>query len=126
MHLDSNGKKNRRKIGFAHAWNGIQEVIRRERNFQIHLFVAFIVICVSFLLSLTAVEWAIIVVVIGFVLVAEMLNTAIEELLNYLKPDIHPTAKLIKDIAAGAVLVASFVAVMTGFLIFLPKLFGLL
>ncbi|MGY0692887.1 diacylglycerol kinase family protein [Virgibacillus sp. FSP13] len=125
MRLDSSDKQKKRGIGLRYAWNGFVEILKTERNFQIHTVAAIIVIGVSFLLQLPAVEWAMILFSIGIVFVAEMMNTAIERMVDYVKPDIHPVAKVIKDIAAGAVLVAALMAMIIGIIIFLPKLYRL-
>lgn len=68
-------------------------------------------------------EWIGIAIVIGFVLTAEVFNTAIEEVMNHIQPEIHPAAKKIKDIAAAGVFVASITAFIVGLLIFLPYIF---
>lgn len=100
-------------------------VIKMERNFQIHLIVACTVLISSFYFKLSSIEWVAICAVIGFVLVTEIINSAIEQIINYFKPDIHPTAKIIKDMAAAAVLVASIVSVVVGLIIFVPKIYTL-
>lgn len=123
MSLILRGKKH--SIGFAYAWNGLLQVIRRERNFQIHLSVAFIVIIAGFSVKLSIIEWLIVLLIITCVLVAEMVNSAIELLLDYVNPAIHPTAKLIKDMSAGAVLIAAFASIIIGCLIFIPKLLAI-
>ncbi|MBP2078161.1 diacylglycerol kinase family protein [Oceanobacillus polygoni] len=115
-------KDKKRKIGFSYAWNGIKEIAKTERNFRIHLLATFLTVAAGFLFKLTMVEWAIIVLTIGLVLMVEVTNTAIEKLIDYLRPEIHPTAKIIKDVAAGAVLIAAIIAAIIGLLIFLPKL----
>ncbi|GAB3795393.1 diacylglycerol kinase family protein [Virgibacillus kimchii] len=116
-------KDKKRSIGFSFAWNGLKQVTKLERNFQIHLVFAVIIIIFGFLFQLTRLEWAIIIFAIGFVLVTELINTVIEKVIDYIKPDIHPTAKLIKDYAAGAVLVTAITAVLIGMIIFVPKLY---
>lgn len=118
-------KENKDFIGFSFAWNGLKVMVT-ERNFRIHLIATLLVIIVGLYLRLHAIEWAIIVVVIGIVLISETINSAIEQVIDYLKPDIHPTAKLIKDISAGSVLLASFIAITVGAIIFLPKIIYLL
>ncbi|MGM8364615.1 diacylglycerol kinase [Virgibacillus sp. W0181] len=118
-----NGKK--KSIGFSFAWNGLKEVFKTERNFKIQTFFLFIVILASIILRLTLIEWAILLLASGAVLVTEIINSAIERMMDYIKPDIHPLVKIIKDIAASAVLVAALVAVCIGLLIFGPKIFGL-
>ncbi|UJL44874.1 diacylglycerol kinase family protein [Virgibacillus sp. NKC19-16] len=109
-------------IGFAFAWNGIREVARTERNFRIHLAAALLVVISGFFFPLTNVEWGILILVIGLVLVTEITNSAIEKMMDYVKPDMHPAAQVIKDVAAGAVLMSAIIAVIIGLLIFLPKL----
>lgn len=118
------GKK--RRVGFSFAWNGLIEIAKTERNFQIHLVFALLVILAGIFFHLTRMEWIVIMFVIGFVLVAEMTNSAIEKTIDYLKPDIHPVAKIIKDIAAGGVLIAAIIAVIIGLIVFIPKLYALI
>lgn len=118
-------KDKKRIIGLTFAWQGLIEVIKEERNFKIHIVMALIVMTVGFYVKLNALEWAIICMVISSVLIAEAFNSAIERMIDYVKPDIHPLAKSIKDISASAVLIASIFAVIVGLLIFLPKLYML-
>lgn len=108
-------------IGWKYAFHGIKHVLKQERNFRIHLFVFVFVIGAGIMFNLSRVEWMLILVVSASVFVVEMINTAIELLVDYLKPDIHPTAKAIKDVAAGAVLVSAIGAMLVGSIIFLPK-----
>lgn len=84
-----------------------------------------LVILSGFFFSLTKMEWVSILFATGFVMTMEILNSAIETIIDYMRPEIHPQAKVIKDLAAGAVLVAAFVAALIGSLIFIPKLFHL-
>ncbi|ASN05197.1 diacylglycerol kinase family protein [Virgibacillus necropolis] len=127
MRSNLGGKsRKRRSIGFSFAWNGLMEMIKSERNFRIHLIVTIIVITLGALVGLSHLEWMITTLVIGTVLVAETTNTAVEKLIDYLKPDIHPSAKVIKDIAAGAVLIAAITAFIIGCLLFIPKVYHLL
>jgi len=119
-------KDKKRGIGFSFAWNGIMDAVRSERNFRIHLAFGLLAIFTGFLLRISRVEWALIVLVIGMVLVTELFNTAIEKVIDYLKPDIHPSAKFVKDVAAGTVLISAFAAVVIGCLIFIPRLGSIL
>jgi diacylglycerol kinase len=119
-------KDKKNSIGFSFAWNGLREAAKLERNFRIHLIFAVCVIIAGILFQLTRLEWAIIILVIGFVLVMELMNSVIEKIIDYVKPEIHPTAKLIKDFAAGAVLVAAITAVLIGMIIFIPKMYILI
>jgi len=115
-------KDKKRSIGFSFAWNGLIEAAKSERNFQIHVVITFIVIVFGIFFQISRLEWGIIILVIGLVLVSEMINSTVEKLIDYLKPDIHPTAKIIKDIAAGSVLIAAIIAVIIGLIVFIPKI----
>ncbi|WP_337018991.1 diacylglycerol kinase family protein [Oceanobacillus massiliensis] len=119
-------KDKRKIIGFSYAWNGLKEIVRSERNFRIHLTITVLVIITGLLLHLSALEWGIIILTIGLVLTAEVTNSAIEKTIDYLRPEIHPSAKVIKDVAAGAVLVAAVISVVIGVLIFWPKIESLI
>ena len=116
------GRK-KRGIGLSYALAGLKTVLLTERNFRIHLLAMIIVIVLAFILQVSKLEWFMLILVIGFVLVAEMFNSVIEGLIDYIKPDIHPEAKRIKDMAAGAVLITAIVSVIVGCMIFIPKLF---
>lgn len=108
-------------IGFSYAWNGLKAMIK-EKNFRIHLMATIFVLNAGLYFRINVIEWAVIILVIGIVLISETFNSVIEQMIDYLKPDIHPTAKLIKDMSAGAVLIASIIAVIIGLIIFLSKL----
>ncbi|WP_042224065.1 diacylglycerol kinase family protein [Oceanobacillus manasiensis] len=118
-------KGNRKSIGFKYAWNGVLSVVKTERNFRIHLLAAFIVICAGIIMQLSQVEWLFIVIAIGSVLTAECLNSAVEKMLDYLKPEIHPKAKVVKDLSAGAVLLTVLMSVVVGLIVFIPKIAGM-
>ncbi|MGP4107236.1 diacylglycerol kinase family protein [Virgibacillus sp. L01] len=120
-----NDNKSKRAIGFLHAWNGIKEVTKTERNFRIHLIATITVIIAGTIIHLTLIEWAILMLAIGLVLVAEATNAAVEKLIDYVKPEANPLAKTIKDVAASAVLLAALISLVVGLLIFLPKIYGL-
>lgn len=114
------GKK--RKIGFTYAWSGIVAAAKTELNFKIHLVCGILAVLLGFILKLSPLEWVILLIVINAVLVAELFNTVIEEIIDYVKPELHPTAKYIKDVAAGAVLLTAITAVIIGCLLYIPKL----
>jgi diacylglycerol kinase len=111
---------------FSTAFNGIKYFFKTERNGKIQAGVSLITILSGLYLRITAVEWIIIVLCMGLVLALEMINTALEHLCNMIHADYHPSIKIIKDIAAGAVLTFSAVSVVAGLIIFLPKFFVLL
>lgn len=108
--------------GFSYAFSGLSYAFKSQLNFKVHIFVAFLVGIFGCWLSLSANEWLWIIVAIGMVLVTELLNTAIEVLVDLVSPEIHPKAKIIKDVAAGAVLIMAITAAIIGMIIFIPKL----
>ena len=107
---------------FGYAFAGIGYALKTQVNMVIHLGATILVTVAGFYFRLTAVEWAIIVLAIGLVWVAEMLNTAIEATVDLVTEKIHPIAKMAKDVAAGAVLLAAFCSVIIGILIFWPHI----
>ena len=111
---------------FGFAWNGIKDCFLTQANFRIHLLLAVLAILLGILLHISKTEWLFVLLCIAIVLLAEMLNTAIEKLCDVVEKNFHPTIKLIKDISAGAVLVTALVSLITGIIIFLPKLFILI
>ena len=114
-------KDNKKGIGLEFALNGLKEAFIRERNFRIHLFIAFIVICFSIYFRLTALEWMIVLMMIHIVLIAELVNSLIERIIDYVKPEIHKEAKIIKDISAAIVLIAAITSIIIGLIIFIPR-----
>src|SRR5690606_17166031 len=107
---------------FKDALNGIKAAYRSERNLRIHAAVAFVVVVLGFLLGLTRVEWCLIALCIALVVSTELINTAIEAWVDMVSPNQHPLARKAKDTAAGAVLISAAFAVLTGGIIFVPKL----
>jgi len=116
----------RRLRSFSYATNGILYVLKSQPNTWIHAVATLLVINTAFLLQISAVEFAILILVIGLVWVTEFLNTSIEVVVNLVSPQHNPLAKAIKDISAGAVLIAAITSVITGILIILPPLIRLL
>lgn len=106
----------------AYALNGIRICFLAEANFKIHVILAACAIVLAWLFSVSTAEWAAIIFCIAFVLVAEMLNTAIEILCDVLHKEFNAGIKKVKDVAAGAVLLAAVGSGITGVIIFLPKL----
>ena len=111
---------------FQHAFEGIISTIKKERNIKIHLsFMCAVILC-GFYFHITKIEWMICLILFALVLSLELVNTAIEAVVDLATEDIHPLAKLSKDAAAGAVLIASMFSIVLGILIFLPKIILLL
>ena len=107
-HLDS----------FRYAVEGIVHVFRTQKHMRFHFFTVVLVLLIALLLRLSRVEMAVLFIVMSGVLVAEMLNTAIESVVDMVTQAYHPLAKLAKDIAAGAVLIASITAAIVGGFLF--------
>jgi diacylglycerol kinase len=107
---------------FGYAWNGIKTTFTSQTNFKIHLLAAIITIVLGFVLNIAAIEWVIIIFCIALVLTMEMINTAVEKLCDVVHKDTHPIIKMVKDIAAGAVLVVAANSLIVGGVIFLPKI----
>lgn len=119
-------KEDKQGIGLKYAINGIKEAIVHERNFRFHLVISFFVICFSIYLKLTQIEWIVIIIAIFIVLIMELINSVMERIIDYVKPELHPKAKIIKDLAAGVVLLAAILSIILGLIIFLPKIVALL
>ena len=99
-------------------------MIRTQRNAWIHALASAAVFVLSLWLGLNPVEWAIIFLAVGLVWMAEFVNTALEAVVDLASPDLHPLAKIGKDVGAAAVLVASVAAVLVGLLILGPPLWA--
>lgn len=110
---------------FVYAWEGIVSFFRWGHNAQIHLAITILVLVLSVALGINKWEAIAVVFSIAFVWVSEMINTAIEKTADFISMERHPQIKLIKDIAAGAVLIACLAAVIVGSFIFIPKLMAL-
>ena len=111
---------------FKYATEGIVSSFRTERNMKIHVLAMIIVIALSFFFKLDKVEWSLIIIAIVSVISAELFNTAIETVVDMISPEKNPKAKLVKDIAAGAVLVVAIGAAIIGFIVFGPKVINLI
>ncbi|HLI92856.1 MAG TPA: diacylglycerol kinase family protein [Puia sp.] len=103
------------------AMTGILEFLREEHNARIHLVATIAVGVAAYVARVTYPEAAALAIVVGLVWITEMLNTCVERIMDFVQPEEHPKIKFIKDLAAGAVLAASFTAVVVGLLIFIPK-----
>jgi diacylglycerol kinase (ATP) len=107
---------------FNYAFEGVIHVLRTQRNMRIHFAIATGVLVLAFAYDVTKLELISLLLVIAFVLIAEMVNTAVEAAIDVATTSFDPLAKLAKDIAAGAVLIASTVAVAVGYLVFADRL----
>ncbi len=117
-------KLNKFFLAFLFAYRGIVSA-SKERNIKFHFFVGTIIILLGFFLSLSKVEWFIILLLIGLVISLEMINTSIEELANITRDKLnlgYSETTRTRDVSAGAVLVVSVIAAIIGIIIFLPKI----
>ena len=106
---------------FGYAFEGIFTCIRNERNMKIHVVITLLVIIAGFILGLSVTEWCICLGLFGLVMALELVNTAVEAVVDLVTAKRHPLAKIAKDTAAGAVLIAAIMAAVIGLLIFVPK-----
>jgi len=116
--------ENKCGIGMKFAFNGIR-IGLSERNFIIQLVITGFVLIAGFLFQLTTVEWCIILICIAGVLSLELLNSAIEQIVDHISPDYSLFAKHAKDLAAGAVFISAVVSAIIGLIIFIPKFIDL-
>lgn len=105
---------------FAYAFSGITQSFRQETHLKLHAVIALLVIGAGFFFTISKVKWIIVLITITLVIAFEMVNSAIEKLCDLVMPEQHPKIKYIKDVAAGAVLVVCFFAVIAGLFVFLP------
>ncbi|MBM4412625.1 MAG: diacylglycerol kinase family protein [Chloroflexi bacterium] len=108
---------------FGYAVRGIYAVAWSQRNFRIHVVAATLVCAVAWWLECSRLEWAILLITMGFVLVSEALNTAVETVVDLVSPEYHVLAARAKDVAAGAVLIAALTAVGVAVVILLPLMY---
>jgi diacylglycerol kinase (ATP) len=114
-------------VSFKYAWAGLSYTFQTQRNFRIHVFIGALAISLSVFLHLKSVEVAVIGLTCGLVLVMELLNTAIESVVDLtVKQTYHELAKIAKDCAAGAVLISAMASVLVAGLLILPPLFSLI
>ncbi len=113
-------------LAFRYAWEGVRFLFGNEPNARIHLALTIAAVALALWLGFSAIEWAILAVVIGVVFAAEAMNTAIEALTDLASPDYHPRAKAAKDVAAAAVTITAAMAVVVALFLYLPRLAALL
>lgn len=111
---------------FSYAIEGIIHAAKKERNLRIHLTVTVLVCLFGLWFSISITEWLIILLTIAGVISLELVNTALERVVDLVTTEHRPLAKQAKDVAAGAVLIFAFIAVIIGIVIFLPKILQVL
>lgn len=112
----------KRVRSFGYAFQGIATLLRDEHNSRIHLAVMIAVIIAGFIFGITALEWSIVIICFGLVLMAEAMNSAIEAIADLVMPERHPLIKKAKDVAAAGVLFTAIAAAAAGLIIFIPYL----
>ena len=110
---------------FIYAWAGIRALFRTEHNSWIHFALTLLAVGTGFILKISSGEFIAIILSMTMVWMAELFNTAIEKTMDFISKEAHPQIKLVKDLAAAAVLITAIAAVLVGALIFIPKLFPL-
>ena len=113
----------KRAYSFYYAIAGILRFFRTEHNAWLHMAATVGVIILTAVFRVTTIEAVMLVFSIGSVWVAEVFNTCIEKIMDFISTERHPQIQLIKDMSAGAVLIAAITALITGLIIFVPKIF---
>jgi len=114
-----------RAASFRFAFKGITVLFRNEPNAVIHLVAAILVTCAGIILNINRFEWCLIAIVAGLVFIAEIFNTSLENLGDAIDPRLNENIKKAKDLAAAGVLVAAIISIITGLLIFVPRIIDL-
>jgi len=112
----------KRIAGFRYAFNGLKILIKEEHNARIHLFAACCVLIAGIVFKISPNEWIAVIFCIGVVFALELINSAIENTVDFISLEKSETIKKIKDLAAGAVLIAAIASAIIGLIIFLPKM----
>ena len=107
---------------FGYAFAGIFAVVTKERNMKIHCAAVVCVMIAGLVFHISPIEWCICLTLFGLVMALEMVNTAVEAVVDLVTEERKPLAKLAKDAAAGAVLIAAIMAAIAGMIIFIPEL----
>lgn len=115
----------KKSIGLKYAINGLVYAFKNEINMRVHVLSTILVIVFGLIFRVSFTEWVLLFLTFGLVLSSEVFNTAVEMLLDYLAPEWHPKAGVIKDLTAGGVLVASSIALIIGAIVFIPKIIAL-
>jgi len=107
---------------FGYAINGLRVLLKEEHNSRIHLLAAIGIVVAGFIFNISLYEWIALTFAIGFVIALEIINTAIENISDFVSPERHDSIKKIKDLAAAGVLIGALTALIIGLIVFLPRL----
>jgi len=116
------GSKHSLAKSFIFAFAGFKTAFTEGRNFRIQIYFGTAAIVLGVIFGISSIEWLALTIIIAAVLILELLNTAIEQIVNIVSPEIQERAKIAKDVAAGSVLVAAIAAIFIGLFLFLPKI----
>lgn len=111
---------------FKFSIQGLEYAFKYEQNILVHLLATIAVVLLGFYVNLSFYEWIFIIILIGLVVATELVNTAIEAVVDLACTEVHPLAKIAKDTAAASVLIFALTAVVSGLFIFVPKLLDLI
>ncbi len=117
----SSKKSNNIFQSFGYAFEGVGDALRAVRNLRVHLFFTLLVVLGGKFFGISKTEYFICLLFVALVISLELVNTAIEEVVDLASPEINPIAKRSKDVAASAVLFSAAIAFIVGIMIFLPK-----
>jgi len=124
--------KEKKKFGISrfvkacgYSYDGLKYAYKYEQSMAIHLVVATSIVVIGLVVGLSIMEWLLVLVLMGFVLATELVNTSLEAVVDLISPEYHPLAKIAKDTASAAVGVFSLVAFISGLIIFVPKILEL-
>jgi diacylglycerol kinase (ATP) len=113
----------RARLGsFKYAFAGVKIFLSTEHNALLHGLGTIVVLILAAIVHVSRLEWIALILAIGFVWVAELFNTVIEKIMDFISTEKQPEIKFIKDLSAGAVLIAAIVSFITGCIVFIPKL----
>lgn len=107
---------------FKYALKGVYYCFKEEQNFRFHVISAIMVFILMFVLNTSILEKVFLILLVGLVIIAELINSIFERIVDIIKPRLHPYAKKIKDMMAAIVLIAALVSFVCGLIIFIPKI----
>ena len=114
--------KKRLLNSFKYAFEGIISALKSEQNLKTHIAIMILVIIFGIILKINKIEWIICIILFGFVISLELVNTAIENTVDLITMEKNPKAKIAKDVSAAAVLIAAITSIIIGLIIFMTKL----
>lgn len=108
---------------FIYSFQGLKYTYRYEQSMAVHILITLVVVVLGIVLKISTVEWFVCLILIALVIASELINTAIEAVVDLASPKIDPLAKIAKDTASAAVFILSLASFICGLIIFIPKLF---